>query len=546
MKSMQDPVWNGDSFWPRTILKDLKPSPFVSYNHMLYTDAPETLFSSLAKAQKQYPLKCCIVDDSGSSYTYTDFLNLVEDFARVLFHTYQIRPGSRIGLLLHNRIEFCVCFYAINKLNAVIVPLSTKYKKNEIFSLIEKADLDGMIHEEDFSEWFQKDCPISFRFTVCLASDVRGCALPSGLGREALPHIRPLPEDTAIIMFTSGTTSRSKGVLLTHYNTVHSVMVYRRIFDITDSDRTLIPVPIYHVTGLLALLGLFIASGGCIYLHRTFSARRVLADIVRRKITFLHAAPTVFSLLLEHKSDYPNLPSLRLLACGSSNMPAARILELKKWIPSAQFRTVYGLTETSSPASILPEDAAESQFIGSSGCPIPGTVFKICSDEGLSLPACTIGTIMIKGSVVTSGYLTDRVHPLEDGWLDTGDLGYFNEHGYLYIVDRKKDMINRGGEKICSLDVENALYTIPGIIDAAVVGISDDTYGEAAAAMVTLEKGSPLTGEQIRELLKPRLAKFQIPVKFLIADSIPLTPNSKVDKKKIRQLLSQNNEGGFI
>lgn len=541
MNSTQSFEWNGNVFWSGTILENLQPAFLSSDNCMLYADAPPTLFTSLHETQKKYPKNHCIVDDSGISYTYTHFFKLVEDFAKVLFYTYNVRSGSQVGLLLHNSIEFCVSFYAINRLNAVVVPLSTKYKKTEIFSLIEKVDLKGIIYEKEYSEWFEKGCSLSLQFSISIDSDLLDHSLPPGLSNTLLPDITASPEDTAITMFTSGTTSQSKGVLLTNYNTMHSVWVYKKIFNITDSDRTLIPVPIYHITGLLALLGLFIASGGCIYLHKAFNARRVLEDIEHKQITFLHAAPTVYSRLLEHKCEYINLPSLRLMACGSSNMPTPKISELKTWIPNAQFRTVYGLTETSSPATIFPEDAAASPFIGSSGCPIPGTFFKICNDEGLSFPANKVGSILIKGSVVSPGYLTDRMIITENGWLDTGDIGYFNEHGYLYIVDRKKDMINRGGEKIYSIDVEDTLYTIPGILEAAVVGISDDTYGELAAAMVTLDKGSLLTEEEIREVLKSKLAKFQIPVKFFITDRIPLTPNSKVDKKRIRQLLSQNN-----
>lgn len=540
MKSSSNPVINGNSFWADDVLEGLNRVPLKHNCYELYADAPPSLYASLSEVQKKYPDKCCIVDDSGISYTYTAFLELVEDFSKVLFHSYRVRAGTRVGLLLHNSIEFCVSFYAVNRLNAVTVPLSTKYKKNAIFSLIEKSALDGIICEKDYSEWFETDRSLSLGFAITVPPDIAHYALPSGKDFPPAPIIQTDWEDTAIIMFTSGTTSQSKGVLLTHYNTMHAISVYKRIFSIMPDDRTIIPVPIYHVTGLLALLGLFVASGGCIYLHRAFHARRILSDIGYHHITFLHGAPTVFSLLLEHKKEYPNLPTLRMMACGSSNMPASKILELKDWIGNAEFRTIYGLTETSSPAAILPEDAAASRYIGSCGHPVPGTQFKICDENSHVLPLGQIGSVFVKGSVVTPAYVTDKITAIENGWLDTGDLGYFDESGCLYIVDRKKDMINRGGEKICSIDVENALYTIPGIIHAAVVGISDNTYGEVPAAMVTLEKGSSLSSNEIQALLKTKLAKYQIPVKFLITDSIPLTLNSKVDKKRIRQLLSQN------
>lgn len=530
---------NGDIFWNNAVLKDLEPVSLKHGDFELYQDAPRSFFDSLTRSAEKFPDKVCIVDDNGTPYTYGQFLDMTEDFSRVLFHRYGVRPGSRIGLLLYNSIEFCVAFYAINRLNAAAVPLSTKYRKQEILSLAEKADLFGLIYEKDFESWFADSDVPARKFSICISSRGAHYALPKEESPAALPELLPEHDDIAVIMFTSGTTSQSKGVVMTNYNTMHAVTVYKRIFEITESDSTVIPVPIYHVTGLIAVLGLFVASGGRVYLHKFFDAQRVVEDIAKNQITFFHSAPTVFSLLLEKRKEYPSLPSLRILACGSSNMPAAKIRLLKEWLPNMQFRTVYGLTETSSPATIFPGDASASPYIGSSGHPVPGTLFKITDEEGMILPPGHVGTICIKGSVVTPGYIACEVRPLKDGWLDTGDLGYFNEAGYLYIVDRKKDMINRGGEKVCSIDVENILYNTPGIIEAAVVGIPDEKYGEIPAAMITLEQGCELTPEKIRELLLPQLAKFQIPAKILITDSLPLTPNSKVDKKRIRQLLTQ-------
>lgn len=540
MKIPENTIINGDIFWDSSVLKSLKAAPAGGDIRELYGDAPGSFYDSLVRSAEKYPDRICITDNAGTSYTYSRLLEMTDDFSRVLFHRYGVRPGMRIGLLLYNCIGFCVSFYAISRLNAASVPLSTKYRKAEVLSLIEKASLSGLIRDEVFAGWFEDGSAAGCGFILELSDSVPGSRLPSGEACPDVPSFRPAPSDTAIIMFTSGTTSCSKGVIMSNYNTMHAVTVYRKIFRITEKDVTVIPVPIYHVTGLIGLLALFIDSGGHVILHKFFDAQRVLSDAVRYSVTFIHAAPTVFSLLLERRAEFPSLPALRLMACGSSNMPGKKILELKEWLPDAEFRTVYGLTETSSPASIFPCDASQSPYMGSSGHPVPGTLFKICSDSGSILPPGRVGSIWIKGSVVTPGYFINAPVPLEDGWLDTGDLGYFNEEGYLYIVDRKKDMINRGGEKVCSIDVENALYNIPGIAEAAVVGIADEKYGEVPAAMITLQPGAELTPEKLHDDLKKVLAGFQIPARFLIADSIPLTANSKVDKKKIRQLLSQN------
>ena len=317
---------------------------------------------------------------------------------------------------------------------------------------------------------------------------------------------------------------------------MNAVATYQKILNITADDISVIPIPIYHVTGMVALLGLFIHCGGTLYLHKIFNARRVLQCVKEHNITFLHASPTVFSMLLEEKDLFPSLPTLKQFACGSSNMPKEKLTAIHNWLPHSVFHTVYGLTETTSPATIFPGDASTSPYIGSSGFPVPGTVFEIRDDNGAPLKDGQIGEIWIHGNVVLTSYYKTDTPSLKDGWLGTGDLGYFNEKGYLFVVDRKKDMINRGGEKICSFDVENEIYKLKGVNEAAVVGIPDDVYGEVAAALVKLDPGSDLDEPKIQALLHKKIAKYKIPKRILITDEIPLTPNGKIDKRAIRKM----------
>ena len=208
------------------------------------------------------------------------------------------------------------------------------------------------------------------------------------------------------------------------------------------------------------------------------------------------------------------------------------------------FHTVYGLTETSSPATIFPGNACTSEYIGSSGLPIPGTVFKILDESGNEMPAGKVGEIWISGSVVLESYYKLQTDSLKNGWLGTGDLGYITADGYLYVVDRKKDMINRGGEKIWSFDVENELYQIPGVEEAAVVGIPDEVYGEVAVAAVKKEPGAHFTEQELKDILRTRIAKYKVPAHIIFMNKIPETPNGKIDKKNIRQLFTEKTEGG--
>lgn len=513
----------GEMFWPVTI-----------------QNLPKNMYASLTETKKRLPNKTAIIDNWGQAYTYRDLQEKVQIFSAWLYQYRQVRKGQHIALLLYNSMEFCVTFLALNRLGAVVVPLPTKYKKEEILSLLEKSDVDLLISDKTFDSYFDgcKEKGIAF---LEVSDGEKGYGLVPFSNCDNNIELEKIEQDIdasdlALLMFTSGTTSQSKGVLLTNENMMHAVVAYQKTLGIQEDERAILPVPIYLITGLVAVFGLMLYVGGTVVLHKFFDARRVLEDIKNYQITFLHASPTVFTLLLEQKEKYPALPSLRMFACGSSNIPPKKIRMLKRWLPNCAFRTVYGLTETTSPATVFPIDANESPYIGSSGVPIPGIAFKIVDSDKEEVPDGTKGEVLVKGKNVTGSYYKTSNGAIIDGWLNTGDIGYFNEAGYLYLVDRKKDMINRGGEKICSFDVENELLSIEGVEDAAVVGILDELYGEVPVAVVKLQEADSLTETELKSRLKERIAGYKVPVKIKMVDYIPMTENMKTDKKKIREL----------
>lgn len=531
---------NGTTLWNRSYTSDMIEKTFSGKTYLTYPNLPANLYDALSLSAARHPDKTAVVDDSGATYTYTELRDMADHFSSYLYYISDIKPGTKTGIMMFNSVEFCVTFLALTKLGAVVIPLPSKYSRNEVLSLTAKADLQYILCDEKFYDWF---VPLETS-GVHLMKPGRS---QDGFGFSHLcaSYLSPVPslgreEDDALIMFTSGTTSQSKGVIIKNYSIMHAIVSYQRIFQITDRDTTLIPIPIYLVTGLVALLGLTLYAGGTVYLHKFFDAKRVLRDVNDKEITFLHAAPAVFSLLLREKDSFPSLPSLRLLACGSSNMSKEKLTEIHHWLPCAVFHTVYGLTETCSPATIFPGDASTSSYIGSSGLPIPGTCFCILDDSGSQMQTGQVGEIAVRGTVLLDRYYQKGTGELDgDGWLRTGDLGYFNGEGYLFIVDRKKDMINRGGEKIWSFDVENELYRLDGIDEAAVVGIPHDIYGEVPVAAVKLSPESILTEQQIQDLLKCRIAKYMIPSRILFLNELPLTPNNKVNKSAIRKLFMQ-------
>lgn len=524
----------GKNMWNDQILAGLTEKQFHNRKYDFYENVPDNLFYSLEHTASVYPDKICIYDDKNVGRTYRQFLSDCLNFANYLYEEKNVRRGSHVALMMYNSYEFCVAFYACIRLGAVVIPLPSKYHQEEILSLCEKSDLLCVICDNHFSNWFQ---PLEGN-GISVVSTLLDSYGFSFANRKTLPSEVPYgtADDAAIIMFTSGTTAKSKGVVMRNYSTMHAVAAYQKTLGITEQDTTIIPVPIYHVTGLIALLGLFIYAGGTIYIHKFFDAKRVLDTAKEKNITFFHASPTVFSLLLQESENYPDLPYFSNFACGSSNMPKEKLVQMQKWLPHMTFHTVYGLTETSSPATIFPTNAATHAYIGSSGIPIPGLYLKILGPNGEEMPAGQTGEVWLSGTVVLDNYYKMETDLLQDGWLNTGDIGYVTEDGYLFIVDRKKDMINRGGEKICSYDVENELYKIDGILEAAVVGIPDEIYGEVAAAVVKKRKDSVLDEDSVKEILYKQLAKFKVPAKILFLEEIPLTRNLKVDKQAIKKL----------
>ena len=506
---------------------------------LTYPHSFRSMYDMLVRSAERQGDKGAIADNENHMHTYRQLLMDTDVLADYLENTLGFQAHSRVGLLLYNSYEFCVSIFALFKLGLTAVPIPTKFREREICSLIEKSDVKGILSDIHFEHAV---APFSGKgIKIIFSENAAGEYGFSHLktGNKLFADTRAELSSDAILMYTSGTTDQSKGVVLKNYSVIHGIMTYQKLLGITEKDSSVISSPIYHITGIVALLGLFIYAGGTLYLHKTFDAGRTLACVRDFSVTFLHASPTVYLKMLDLRTSYPALPSLRMLACGSSNMPPAKIRKLQEWLPQMEFVTVYGLTETSSPGTIFPGNAAVSPYIGSSGRPIPGTEFCIVNEEGEELPDGQVGEIAIRGTVVLDRYDKIETPLLKDGWLRTGDLGYFNEEAYLYIAGRKKDMINRGGEKICIYDVENALCRMEGVADAAVAGIPDEIYGETAAAAVVLEKGYMLEETDIRAFLKTMLAGYKIPARFLFLEKLPVTPGGKTDRKAVKKRFLQ-------
>lgn len=535
-----------ECYWPEEEYRDLEETVIGTKRVRVYRHMQQSLYHGLRESARRQPDKTALIDDGGKAFSYQELLNLTDWLAEALLVDYSVGWGDHIGILLYNGIDFCIAYLALSKIGAVAVSLPGKFQQPELLSLVEKADISMVICQQKYQSWFAGEEQL--KLLVCepvvtsgRAKAVEWCGLRRAM-RGFCGGLCTAPAgrwaDDAVFMFTSGTTSQSKAVVMKNYHVMNTVEAYLRTLKLSSEDVTLIATPMYHVTGMICILSVFLAAGGTVHLMKRVDPDRMLECFIRNRVTFYHASPTVFSMLLGRCQSYPDIPSMKNFACGSGNMPPENIRRLKGWMPQAQFHTVYGLTETTGAGTIFPVGAADSPWIGSSGVPMPDLQVKIVDEQEMELAREQIGEIYLKGSFVLESYYRQGKDAITaDGWLRTGDLGYYNEAGYLFIVDRKKDMINRGGEKICSFDIENEICTLPGVAEAAVVGVPDLKYMEVPAAAVRLADGVSLTDAAVKAALGERIARFKIPEYVIFVKEIPKNHNGKVDKKRLKEQL---------
>lgn len=490
------------------------------------------IYQSLLQRAKVQPDAVAIVFEE-QSWSYHQLLVKVNQTMLWLTTTVQLKKGDRIVLGWGNTIEFCQLFYAAVGLGIQVIPLSTKMKEFEGKEHLSCINADAVFWDDTYQPWLAQ----------LSAKGVSLSQWRNVIFTDEINFINQVnEEDPAVIIFTSGTTGAPKGAVITHKNILSAVYAYQETLKLSEHDKTILAVPIYHITGLSAILALFIHIGGTIYLHKKFNAKDIISTIAKEKITFLHGSPTVFILLIqkikENKSiNLERINSLKMIACGAGHLNEGTIKELSYIFAKTSIHSIYGLTETSSPATVFREDIRYSDKKSSSGTPVPGLQVTIRNDKGENLPANCTGNIWVKGDVVIQRYWPDspaNTTSFNDGWFFTGDIGYMDDDGFLYIQDRIKDMINRGGEKIYSIEVEDLISNYPGVNEVAVIPIESTIYGEEPIAFIIPENQVCLTSKEIIEWLKDRVPTYKVPVRIMFTRNFPRTWNGKISKKDLK------------
>ena len=444
-----------------------------------------------------------------------------------------ITPGDRVGLMAPNTLEFVELYYGILRAGAVVVPMNPLFKSREVSYHLSDSGAALAFAWHGVADQAAEGARSAGTDLVIIE--------PSGLA-ETLARSDPVPavadrapSDTAVILYTSGTTGQPKGAELTHANLISNIEVTRTtLLNLRPADVMLGALPLFHSFGQTVVMGCAIATGGCLTLLPRFDPVRALEIIKRDQVTVLAGVPTMYTAILHSAGGSAgDVASLRLCVSGGAAMPVELMRAFEKQF-DCMILEGYGLSETSPVASFNHPDRDRKP--GTIGQAIAGVEMRIQNDDGDPLPSGEIGEIAIRGDNVMKGYWRrprDTEEAMEGGWFRTGDLGRVDAEGYFSIVDRKKDMIIRGGLNVYPREVEEVLYEHPAVAEAAVIGVPDQLLGEEVAAVVTLKPGASADPGQLREHVKRQLAAYKYPRHVWIVDELPYGGTGKILKRAI-------------
>jgi len=497
------------------------------------------LFQFLDLAAARYPEKTAVICGANRC-TFSALKRRADHLAASLLHL-EIAKGAPVAILSANSIAYVEIICALMKIGAVGVPLNYRLTKNEIRRLLEHSAAKALFCETDLQDLITPP-PENLKFIISLEG-TQGCA---GISYDSLftqpaaansfPAVNE--HDPSVILYTAGTTGEPKGVVLTHGNQIWNTLNYTAALAMTPADIELAPTPLFHAS-TLGRVFTYLFNGVTFILCKKFNPADCLSIIARERVTAITQVPTMYQMMQDvFKDGMWDTSSLRRVVSGASFMPATLKQRLKILFPHAGFYDLYGLTEGGPGISILtPKDFY--QAIDSVGRPLLSVEVKIADGNDHSLAPGQVGEILCRGPNIMRGYFNDPAatdKALGGGWLHTGDMGWLDEAGFLYIAGRKKDLIISGGNNIYPLEVEEVLHQHPAVKEAAVIGVEDQLWGEKVSAAVVLGQNKACTAQQLMEFCRERLAAFKCPRAVIFTSELPRNAAQKIMKEEIRKL----------
>jgi long-chain acyl-CoA synthetase len=452
-----------------------------------------------------------------------------------LLRSLGVEPGDRVGVMLPNVPQFAVAYYGVLRCGAIVVPMNILLKGRETAFYLSDPEAKAVFAWHEF---------VDSARTGAEAAGAEVIPVAPGEFERLLAAHEPLTEnaeldddDTAVVLYTSGTTGTPKGAELTHANLyTQAAILADDLFHMTADDVVLGALPLFHAFGQSDALNAPLYAGATVTMLPRFDPAAALETMQRDGTTLFMGVPTMYTAML-HAPERGRfrLPRLRVCCSGGASLPVEVLRGFEREF-GCMILEGYGLSETSPTASF--NHMERERKPGSIGTPIKGVEMKVAAEDGSPLPSGEVGEIWIRGHNVMKGYWRRPDATAEvltpDGWFKTGDLAQVDEDGYFYIVDRKKDMIIRGGYNVYPREIEEVLYEHPAVREAAVIGIPHSEYGEEVAAAVALKPGAAATGEELRDFVRQQVAAYKYPRVVWLVDELPKGPTGKILKKEIR------------
>jgi long-chain acyl-CoA synthetase len=454
-----------------------------------------------------------------------------------------VRPGERVAVSMANSPEVGIAYQASWRAGAVVTPATFLLPAPELRHVLENSGACAVITSSEFADKVSQAAAglDNVRYLISHGQADGFIPLDSLAQAAAAPIVARADDELAALLYTGGTTGRSKGVMLTHANLHYTGNAGHRSAYVPGVNRGLMTLPLSHAYGLLVTITpMHSPERGVAVLLRWFDAQAFLGLIEEHQIQQAAVVPSMLQILLSQPLEEHDLSSLRFVTSGGAPLAPEVASEFVRRVPSVSIRQGYGLTET---AALISSNPVGRERLGSVGLPVPGTEVKILDDQGQEVPVGEVGEVCARSPAVMRGYWHSpeaTEEALRDGWLHTGDLGYLDQDGYLFIVDRKKDLIIRGGFNVYPRDVEDALLEHPAIESAGVVGRPDARHGEEVVAFVSLRPGATVSEDELVQWARERIGGYKYPRQVSIVDTVPLTPVGKVDRKALRATLMRS------